>query len=132
MNSNNPSTREANDSITEGFDYDSFAKFMRENPISSSHPIAPVSSTHPGPIEQDGFRQNDPSLFEYGDNWPFSHPESLVDNGGYFDHQGDMYTSSESVPGQSAPDWNLQGGHNHVEIGQQYQPENNVAFGKSI
>jgi len=131
MNSNNPSTHEPDDSITGELDYEYFAKFVQENPFPSTPPIAPVASTHPGSIEQDGFRRSDQSVFDHGDNWPFFPPESFVDNGGYFDHQGDMYTSSESVPGQSAPDWNLQGGHNHVETGQQYQPESNVAFGKS-
>ena len=132
MNSNNPSTHEIDDSITDELDYDFFAKFMQENPLPSSPSIPPVASTYPGSIEQDGFRQSDQSVFDHGGNWPFFPLESFVDNGGYIDHQGDMYTSSESVPGQSAPDWNLQGGHDHEETGQQYQSENNVAFGKSI
>ncbi|KAI4615823.1 hypothetical protein J4E80_006242 [Alternaria sp. BMP 0032] len=129
MNFNNPSTPEIDDSITDELDYDFFARLMQQNTVPSSSSIAPVATTHPGPIEQDGFSQNDQSLFDYGDNFPLFPSESFGDNGGYFDHQGDMYTSGESVPGQSAPDWNLQGGHNHGETGRQYQPENNVAFG---
>ncbi|KAI4921122.1 uncharacterized protein J4E92_008107 [Alternaria infectoria] len=45
-----------------------------------------------------------------------------------WNNQLNMYTSGESVPGQSAHDWNLQGGHNHGDTGRRYQPENNVAF----
>ncbi|KAI4688236.1 uncharacterized protein J4E84_005167 [Alternaria hordeiaustralica] len=131
MNSNNPSTPEIDDSITDELDYDFFARLMQQNTVPSSSSIAPVASTHPGPIEQDGFSQNDQSLFDYGDNFPLFPSESLGDNGGYLDHQGNMYTPGESVPGQSAHDWNLQGGHNQVETGHPYQRENNVAFGSS-
>ncbi|KAI4709901.1 hypothetical protein J4E89_005130 [Alternaria sp. Ai002NY15] len=116
-------------SITEEIDHDFFANFMQENPTSSSSSIAPVASTHPGSIEQDGFRQNDPSEFYHGNNWPIYPSESSVDNSNWSNFQDNMYTSSDSVPGQSAADWNLQGGYSHLEAGQQYQPENNVAFG---
>jgi len=132
MNFNNPAAMNNGDSIAEEIDCDYFAKFMQEDPTSSSPPIAPVTSTHPGSIEQDGFRENDPSLFDYGDHWPLFPIESFAANSGWPSVQDNMYTSSESVPGQSAPDWNLQEGYSHLETGQPYQPENNVAFGKSI
>ncbi|KAH6883353.1 hypothetical protein BKA58DRAFT_435097 [Alternaria rosae] len=129
MNSDNPSTKKTDYPITEEVDVDFFMEYIEHNPISSTAPIAPVAPTHPSSIAQDGFRYNDPSVFDYGQYWISSPSESFVDNSDCSPYQGNMYPSSESVHGQSAPDWNHQGGHNHWNAGHQHHSKTNVAFG---
>lgn len=131
MNSDNPSTKKTDYSITEEVDVDFFMEYIEQNPISSTPPIAPVAPTHPGSIAQDGFRHNDPSVFDYGYDCDFLSSESFMNHSDGDYDQTNMYTSSDSVPGQSAPDRNQQGGYNHWNAGHQHHSETNVAFGTS-